>query len=72
MLVIREIKPEYYAPLGVWVVEEGIRKALSLEPQIFENYDLALTNASSRILTDSNAWKRCLTKVKQYSLSSFF
>lgn len=72
ILVIREIKPEYYAPLGVWVVEEGIRKALRREPQIFENYNLALTNASSRILTDLNAWKRCLTKVKQHSLSSFF
>ena len=28
VFVVREIKPEYYAPLGVWVVEEGVRRAL--------------------------------------------
>ncbi len=28
VFVVREITPEYYAPLGVWVVEEGVRRAL--------------------------------------------
>ncbi len=28
VFVVREIKPEYFAPLGVWVVEEGVRRAL--------------------------------------------
>ncbi len=30
VFVLREIKPEYYAPLGVWVVEEGVRRAFAL------------------------------------------
>jgi len=29
IFVLREIKPEYYAPLGVWVVEEGVKRALT-------------------------------------------
>ncbi len=32
VLVIREITPEYYAPIGVWVVEEGVRKAMMQKP----------------------------------------
>ncbi len=45
VLVIREITPEYYAPLGVWVTREGSRKALKSEPAKFNalNDTLAFT-----------------------------
>ncbi|HDD05009.1 MAG TPA: hypothetical protein ENF51_00775, partial [Candidatus Aenigmarchaeota archaeon] len=28
VIVVRHITPDYYLPLGVWVVREGVRKAL--------------------------------------------
>lgn len=34
VFVVREVTPEYYAPLGVWVVEEGVRRALMQKPRI--------------------------------------
>ncbi len=40
VLVLREITPEYIAPLGVWVVEEGVRKAMSSKPECSELPDL--------------------------------
>jgi len=71
ILVIREIKPEYYAPLGVWVVEEGVRKALKKKPEIFQTFDEALNVAASRIKTDLRLWKNKVSKVTQKSLLSF-
>ncbi|RLI75549.1 hypothetical protein DRO97_03000 [Archaeoglobales archaeon] len=71
ILVIREIKPEYYAPLGVWVVEEGVRRATSQKPEIFENFEEALSMASNRILTDKKLWEKYLGKYKQSTLLSF-
>jgi len=36
VFVVREITPEYYAPLGVWVVEEGVRRALERGKKVDE------------------------------------
>jgi DNA repair protein NreA len=33
VLVLREIRPEYLVPLGVWQIREGIRDALRTKPQ---------------------------------------
>ncbi|MCL4400681.1 hypothetical protein M1316_01760 [Candidatus Parvarchaeota archaeon] len=33
VLVIREITPDYFVPLGVWVVREGARKVLDSDPE---------------------------------------
>lgn len=70
ILVIREIKPTYYAPLGVWVVEEGVRKALKGKPEIFSSFDGALEKVASRIETDVRKWKYHV--FRQTTLSSFF
>ncbi|MEM2121503.1 MAG: hypothetical protein QXU20_02525 [Candidatus Woesearchaeota archaeon] len=45
VLCIRVITPEYYAPLGVWVVRESVRKALSNNPIVFSNKELMLRYA---------------------------
>jgi hypothetical protein len=45
VLCIRVITPEYYAPLGVWVVREATRKALSKKPIVFSNKELMLRYA---------------------------
>ncbi len=37
VFVVRVIKPEYYAPMGVWVVEEGVRRALRLRKEVDGN-----------------------------------
>jgi hypothetical protein len=55
-IAIREIKPDYYAPLGVWVVEEGVRRALSSKPEIFESIGEAIEKAAMRIETEKRKW----------------
>ncbi|RMF06634.1 hypothetical protein D6764_01840 [Candidatus Woesearchaeota archaeon] len=47
VLVIRFITNEYTAPLGVWVVREASRKALSHKPLIFSSQELLIQYASS-------------------------
>jgi len=71
VLVIREIKPEYYAPLGVWVVEEGVRKGMNKKPQIFESFEDALLTACNRVVTNREVWMRHLSKHRQCTLTSF-
>lgn len=71
VVVIREIKPEYYAPLGVWVVEEGVRKALTSKPEICESVNEAVEKAATRIRTDKRKWMVYLSSHYQSSLSDF-
>jgi hypothetical protein len=71
VIVIREIKPEYYAPLGVWVVEEGVRKALASKPEIYESTSKAIEKAAMRIETDKRKWINYLKSHYQSSLWEF-
>jgi hypothetical protein len=36
VLALRIITDDYYAPLGVWVVREAVRKAMESEPIVFD------------------------------------
>lgn len=76
IFMVREIRPEYWAPLGVWVVREGVRKAFSREPEKFESVDKALADISSRLKTPSSEWMAkaaLLPDVRfQRTLDSFF
>ncbi len=49
VLVFRRITPEYYAPLGVGVVRETTRRAITNTPQTFENLDDALKEMVKRV-----------------------
>jgi hypothetical protein len=69
--VLREIKPDYYAPLGVWVVEEGVRRAMRGNCRKFENLSDALKDASSRLITPKEKWEINLRKNIQTTLSGF-
>jgi len=71
VIVIREIKPEYYAPLGVWVVEEGVRKALTSKPEVCESVSEAVEKAATRIKTDKRKWMTYLSSHCQSSLLEF-
>jgi len=56
IFVLREITPDYWAPLGVWVVREGMRKALQNPPQNFDSLELAVSDLASRINTAKTEW----------------
>ncbi len=58
IIVIREILPEYFVPLGVWVVREGARKALEGEFKQFYDMKTAILNAKSNMLFPENLEKR--------------
>ena len=45
VILIRVITPDYYAPLGVWVVREAVRNALSNKPIEFSNKKLMIEYA---------------------------
>ncbi len=69
-LVLREIKPSYYAPLGVWVVEEGVRRALQNKPERFDSFSATLDCAAKRIEIERSKWIGFV--YRQTSLSLFF
>ncbi|WP_319508720.1 Nre family DNA repair protein [uncultured Methanolobus sp.] len=76
VFMVREIWPEYWAPLGVWVVREGVREAFNNEPQQFESVEQALSDISIRLKTSSSEWlpkAALLPDVRfQRTLDSFF
>ncbi|WP_406660102.1 Nre family DNA repair protein [Methanolobus sp. ZRKC3] len=58
VFMVREIRPEYWAPLGVWVVREGVREAMKTQPMVFESVEKALENMSTRIMTPNAKWMK--------------
>jgi len=75
-LVFREIRPEYYAPLGVGIVRETARRAFKNPPKYFDTIEDALDNISTRIqisikIIKQKSW--ILNNYgKQKSLNEFF
>jgi DNA repair protein NreA len=55
-LVYREITPDYWAPLGVWVIREGVRRILKSAPKTFPDWASAIQHARSRTLREG--WDR--------------
>ena len=51
VLVVREIRPEYYAPLGVGIVRETTRRALTNPPKTFDTIEDALKDIQKRLET---------------------
>ena len=76
VIILREIHPSYWAPLGVWVIREAVRDALRKKPEIFTDPADALSAASSRIKTPKMLWQNELkifdATRHQRTLSSFF
>jgi len=56
VFVLREISPEYWAPLGVWVVREGMRNALRNPPRKFDSLESAVSDLAGRISTPKTEW----------------
>ena len=74
-LVLREIRPEYAVPVGVWQIREAIRSAMKNEPYIAENFDDGITFAAKRMSVSKSEWLskgNMLSMLKQKSISDFF
>ncbi len=60
VLALREIGPEYYAPVGVWQVREGVRRALSSEPLRFGELGWALDHLAREVRFNLRSLTRSL------------
>ncbi|MFZ1077450.1 MAG: hypothetical protein WAN47_08505 [Nitrosotalea sp.] len=56
VLVLREIRPEYAVPVGVWQVREGVRMALKQKPVIAHNFEQGLDLACQGMSVDKKEW----------------
>ena len=57
-MILREIRPEYVIPLGVWQIREGIRKALDGKANQFHNFEKALLCACINLSISKDEWLR--------------
>jgi DNA repair protein NreA len=75
VMVLREIRPEYAVPVGVWQVREGVRMALKQKPVIVYNFEQGLDLACQGMSVDKKEW---LTRSKlhkarnQKSIKDYF
>ena len=63
ILIIREVLPAYYAPLGIWQMRETVRGAFGNKPEVFNSIDDALKRISTRL---STPMKKILRKSKLF------
>ncbi|HET8720160.1 MAG TPA: hypothetical protein VFM64_04105 [Candidatus Nitrosotenuis sp.] len=74
-LILREIRPEYAVPVGVWQVREAIRAAMSKKPLFVDTFDQGLDLACKNLSISKNEWlsKGTLIKMmKQKSITDYF
>ncbi len=74
VLVLREIRPQYYAPLGVGILREITRSAMKEEPKRFKILQEALNDIQTRIKTPISSYlnkSQLLQEMKQTVLGRF-
>ena len=74
-IILREIRPEYSIPVGVWQVREGIRAAMKKKPFIADNFDHAITLASKMMSVSKSEWLSHADigkLMRQKTISDFF
>ena len=75
VLILREIRPEYAIPVGVWQVREGIREAMKTTPLLADNFDSSLLLASNHTSISTSEWishGNIAKLMRQKTLSDFF
>ena len=75
VVILREIRPEYAVPVGVWQVREGIREGMKQDPIMADNFEHALNLASKKMSISKSEWLshgNILTLMRQKTLSDFF
>ncbi|BAB59447.1 hypothetical protein [Thermoplasma volcanium GSS1] len=60
-IVLRRISPDYFAPLGVWVIRESVRNALKGKPAIFESLEDLF-----KVRLEIAEWKRYSPVIKRF------
>lgn len=74
-LVLREIRPEYAVPVGVWQVREGIREAMKQTPIILDSFEDSLQSACAGLSVSRQEWLshgNILRLLRQRTLSDYF
>lgn len=74
-MVLREIRPEYAVPVGVWQVREGVRMALKQKPTLASSFEEGLDIACKGLSVDKKEWlaRSKLQKArKQKSIKDYF
>ena len=75
VVILREIRPEYAIPVGVWQVREGIREAMKQKPALSDTFDQALILASNKMSISKTEWLshgKISQIIRQKTLSDFF
>ncbi|MGO9645308.1 MAG: hypothetical protein ACLPY5_11240 [Candidatus Bathyarchaeia archaeon] len=76
VLVIREIRPGYILPVGVWNVRESVRAAFRTEPVSFDTFNDALRFACVNMVIRPDTWtknsKLIRNEMFQPRLSQYF
>ena len=75
-LVLREIRPGYILPVGVWNVRESVRAALRTRPTTFDDFQHALQFACKGFVIEPETWLRNSHLIReemyQARLSNYF
>jgi len=75
VIVVREIRPEYYAPVGVWKIRECLRDAFKNKPLTFNRLEDVIKRIDERFVIKSSFWKAKSEIIKflekQKTLKSF-
>ena len=75
VMILREIRPEYAIPVGVWQVREGVRQAMKTKPLIAETFEEALFLASRPMSISKTEWfshGKIGKLLRQKTISDFF
>jgi hypothetical protein len=56
-LVLREVTPDYWCPVGVWQIRENVRAAMDKKPVKFDSLDKALGEIACRCMV-KKAWQK--------------
>jgi hypothetical protein len=75
VIILREIRPEYAIPVGVWQVREAVREAMKKTPLFPDDFDQSIHLASDKTSITKSEWLshgHILELVRQKTLSEFF
>ncbi|MFB6245436.1 MAG: hypothetical protein ABEJ03_03775, partial [Candidatus Nanohaloarchaea archaeon] len=72
VLVIRDVSPDYWAPLGVWVIREGVRQAFESHEELETMKDIRKKVSNSFMFLYRRIRRRSrLLESRQTSLEAF-
>ena len=75
-LVLREIRPGYILPVGVWNVRESVRAAFRMKPSVFDTFEQAFQFSCKEFLIRPETWAKNSRLIRnemyQRRLSQYF